>query len=145
MKQPEIRFKGFEGKWVRNKLGNLSLSFSGGTPSAGNSDYYGGVIPFIRSGEIHKDKTELFLTEKGLLSSSAKIVEKDTLIYALYGATSGEVDISKIRGAINQAILAIFPTKEIDKYYLNYLLQGKKTQIVGSLIQGGQGNLSGTL
>ena len=34
---------------------------------------------------------------------SAKIVEKGDLLYALYGATSGEVSISKIEGAINQA------------------------------------------
>lgn len=145
MAKPEIRLKGFEGEWQEKELGDISTSYSGGTPSAGNNDYYGGSIPFIRSGEIHEDKTELFLTEKGLSSSSAKMVEIGTLLYALYGATSGEVDVSKIKGAINQAILAINPFKGYDNYFLSYLLKCKKENIVGTLLQGGQGNLSGAL
>ena len=40
-------------------------------------------------------------------NSSAKMVDKGDLLYALYGATSGEVSISKIKGAINQAVLCI--------------------------------------
>ena len=39
------------------------------------------------------------------------MVHRGDILYALYGATSGEVGISKINGAINQAILAIIPHK----------------------------------
>lgn len=145
MAKPKLRIKGFEGEWEKNLIGAISSSFSGGTPSAGNPTFYGGAIPFIRSGEIHEDSTELYLTEKGLAASSAKIVEKGTILYALYGATSGEVDVSKIHGAINQAILAILPQKGFDNHFLTYLLQCKKDNIVGTLLQGGQGNLSGAL
>lgn len=139
---PKIRFKGFEGEWNISRLGDFSTSFSGGTPTAGVAEFYGGEIPFIRSGEIHENRTELFLTEAGINNSSAKVVEKGTLLYALYGATSGEVGISKIKGAINQAILAIYPNKSVNK--INYL-QLKKQRIVGEFLQGGQGNLSGAL
>ena len=145
MKEPKIRFKGFQGEWEIDKIGNFSTSFSGGTPTAGISAYYGGNIPFIRSGEIHEDKTELSLTEKGYNNSSAKIVEKGTLLYALYGATSGDVAISKIRGAINQAILAIIPYKSVETDFLADFLLCNKNKIVGELLQGGQGNLSGSL
>ena len=143
--KPKIRFKGFEGEWKASTIGDFTTSFSGGTPTAGASEFYGGNIPFIRSGEIHESKTELFLTEAGLNNSSAKVVEKGTLLYALYGATSGEVGISKIRGAINQAILAIYPNKTVDKRFLANYLQSHKQKIVGELLQGGQGNLSGAL
>ena len=143
--KPKIRFKGFEGEWKTSAIGDFTTSFSGGTPTAGASEFYGGNIPFIRSGEIHDSKTELFLTEAGLNNSSAKVVEKGTLLYALYGATSGEVGISKIRGAINQAILAIYPNKTVDKRFLANYLQSHKQKIVGELLQGGQGNLSGAL
>ena len=143
--EPKIRFKGFEGEWKTSTIGDFTTSFSGGTPTAGASEFYGGNIPFIRSGEIHESKTELFLTEAGLNNSSAKVVEKGTLLYALYGATSGEVGISKIRGAINQAILAIYPNKTVDKRFLANYLQSHKQKIVGELLQGGQGNLSGAL
>lgn len=145
MMEPKIRFKGFEGEWKTSTIGDFTTSFSGGTPTAGASEFYGGNIPFIRSGEIHESKTELFLTEAGLNNSSAKVVEKGTLLYALYGATSGEVGISKIRGAINQAILAIYPNKTVDKRFLANYLQSHKEKIVGELLQGGQGNLSGAL
>lgn len=145
MTKPKVRYEGFGEEWNIDKIGELSNLFSGGTPSVAISEYYGGTIPFIRSGEIHNNYTELFLTEKGLSSSSAKKVEIGTILYALYGATSGEVEVSKINGAINQAILAIIPKDPIDKYFLTFLLQNKKKKIVSSLLQGGQGNLSGTL
>ena len=104
---PKLRFPGFEGEWEEKTLGEVATSFSGGTPKSGEPRFYGGYIPFIRSGEIHGDKTELFITEDGLNNSSAKLVKKGDLLFALYGATSGEVDLSKIEGAINQAILCI--------------------------------------
>ena len=142
---PEIRIKGFEGEWKEKLIGDISDSFSGGTPNAHEPSYYGGKIPFIRSGEIGSNKTELFLTDKGYQNSSAKIVEKDTLLYALYGATSGEVAISNINGAINQAILAIYPHKGYDSVFMHYWLKANKKDIISTYLQGGQGNLSGEL
>lgn len=128
-------------KWKSVHLGDECTFFSGGTPKSTDSSFYGGAIPFIRSGEIHSDKTELFLTDDGLKYSSAKMVSKGDLIIALYGATSGEVDISKIDGAINQAILCIRPSW-INKVYLKYLLEDRKDDILNTYLQGGQGNLS---
>lgn len=146
MNKPKIRFKGFEGEWKRQSLGDISAPFSGGTPAVSVSDYYGGNIPFIRSGEIHENRTQLYITQAGLNNSSAKIVEKGTILYALYGATSGDVGFSKLRGAINQAILAIEPTKKyIDRIFLVGFLQSYKHRIINELLQGGQGNLSGSL
>ena len=142
---PDIRFKGFEEEWNSDLISNFSTSFSGGTPSAGVKEYYGGNIPFIRSGEINNDRTELCLTNKGLNNSSAKIIDKGTLLYALYGATSGEVSISKIKGAINQAILAIIPYRFMSSNFLYNFLRCKKNEIVNELLQGGQGNLSASL
>ena len=127
--------------WKSIRLGDECVFFSGGTPKSTDSSYYGGSIPFIRSGEIHGEKTELFLTEAGLQNSSAKMVGKGDLLIALYGATSGEVDISKIDGAINQAILCIRPY-DMSKQYLRYLLEDSKDDIINTYLQGGQGNLS---
>ena len=127
--------------WKSIRLGDECVFFSGGTPKSTDSSYYGGSIPFIRSGEIHGEKTELFLTEAGLQNSSAKMVSKGDLLIALYGATSGEVDISKIDGAINQAILCIRPYY-MSKEYLRYLLEDSKDDIINTYLQGGQGNLS---
>ncbi|MFI3211323.1 MAG: restriction endonuclease subunit S [Peptostreptococcaceae bacterium] len=144
----ELRFKDELGndypEWETKKLGDICTFFSGGTPSTKNSSYYNGSIPFIRSGEISSYTTELLLTEEGLNNSSAKLVEKGDLLYALYGATSGEVSISKINGAINQAILCIKSNK-INIYFLENILSYNKDNIITKLIQGGQGNLSANL
>ena len=128
-------------KWKSVRLGDECTFFSGGTPRSTDSSFYGGEIPFIRSGEIHGAKTELFLTDDGLKYSSAKLVSKGDLIVALYGATSGEVDISQIDGAINQAFLCIRP-KLVNRTFLKYLLEDSKDDILNTYLQGGQGNLS---
>ena len=144
-KVPEIRFEGFEDDWEQRKLGEITDSYSGGTPTAGKKEYYDGNIPFIRSGEISGDKTELFITEIGLNSSSAKMVNEGDILYALYGATSGEVSISKLKGAINQAILAMLPRQDYDSKFIMQWLRKSKESIINTYLQGGQGNLSGNI
>lgn len=142
---PGIRFPGFTGAWEQRKLGDVSESYSGGTPSVGNKSYYGGSIPFIRSAEINSESTELFLTEEGLSNSSARMVSKGDILYALYGATSGEAGRSHINGAINQAILAILPHDGYDSEFLMQWLRKSKQSIIDVYLQGGQGNLSGAI
>ncbi len=90
--------------------------------------------------KINSHKTEQFITEEGLKNSSAKEVKIGDILYALYGATSGEVAISKINGAINQAILCV-RTNE-DNYFLYSYLRWQKEFIIRTFLQGGQGNLS---
>jgi type I restriction enzyme S subunit len=137
---PKLRFPEFAGEWVKYKLSDICTFYSGGTPTSSNKRYYGGEIPFIRSGEINSDRTELFLSEEGLNSSSAKIINKGDLVIALYGATSGEIAISKIDGAINQAILCVNTTH--NKIFLKCLWKNHVDKILLSYLQGGQGNLS---
>jgi type I restriction enzyme S subunit len=106
-------------------------------------EYYGGSIPFIRSAEIDAVNTELFLTSKGMQESSAKMVKKGDILVALYGANSGEVALSKLNGAINQAILCL-ESKANNCFVYQYLLF-KKAYFVKKYVQGGQGNLSGEI
>jgi type I restriction enzyme S subunit len=141
---PQLRFPGFTGEWAEKKLSEVATSFSGGTPKSSEPTYYGGSIPFIRSGEIHGSETALFITEEGLNNSSAKLVNKGDLLYALYGATSGDVAISKINGAINQVILCI-RSEEINSCFLCNYLEKVKNLITSRYLQGGQGNLSGDI
>ena len=131
--------------WEQRKVGEVSESYSGGTPSVGVKEYYGGQIPFIRSAEINSEITELFLTEEGLKNSSARLVAVGDILYALYGATSGEVGRARLKGAINQAILAIKPHTDYDSEYLAQWLRKSKHSIIETYLQGGQGNLSGTI
>lgn len=137
---PNLRFKEFQGEWEKCKLSEICTFFSGGTPSSSNKDFYGGNIAFIRSGELHADSTELFITQAGFDSSSAKMVEIGDLLLAMYGATSGDIAASKIKGAINQAILCI-RTKQ-NKKFIESVWNKHVSKNLRKYLQGGQGNLS---
>ena len=144
-RKPTIRFSEYADVWEQRKVSEITTSYSGGTPQAGNVEYYNGDIPFIRSGEIYSDHTELFITQKGMDNSSAKMVSKGDILYALYGATSGEVSRAGLDGAINQAILDIKPHEDFDASFIMQWLRKSKASIIGTYLQGGQGNLSGTI
>ena len=131
-------------EWEVKRLEDMAQCFSGGTPKAGNNEYYDGNIPFIRSGEIHQKDTELFLSKLGMVESSAKMVQKGDLLMALYGANSGDVSISQIDGAINQAILCIRP-RDVLVSFLCPFLDLNKDMYIAKYLQGGQGNLSGEI
>jgi len=141
-----VRLPGYEkSEWEKTNIGCVTISFSGGTPESSKKEYYcENGIPFIRSGEISSTKTELFLTQKGYQNSSAKMVNKGDLLYALYGANSGDCFISQIHGAINQAILCIRSTK-VNIVFLYYVLKNAQNHIVSTYLQGGQGNLSAAI
>lgn len=132
-------------KWQTYKIKDLTQSFSGGTPLTDRPEFYqNGDIPFITSSDLNQqfiDSVPHYITKQGLESSSAKIVEPQTLLLALYGATAGTAAITHIRGTINQAILA-FSKSKIDIKFLYYLLCEKKTYILHTYTQGGQPNLS---
>lgn len=137
---PELRFPEFKGEWNSYKISEISKTYSGGTPSTSNREFYKGNIPFIKSGEINSETTEQYINEDAISNSSAKYVKKGDLLLALYGATSGEVAISKIDGAINQAVLKI-DNKMNNIFQYNYFLK-YKNRIVFKYVQGGQRNLS---
>jgi type I restriction enzyme S subunit len=137
---PQLRFPGFSGEWAEKRLGEVATMFSGGTPTSTNKKYYSGNIPFIGSGKIGSYFVDQYISEEALEKSSAKLITKGDLLYALYGATSGEVAISKIDGAVNQAVLCIKTKQNI--YFLSSWLRMKKKSITKTYLQGGQGNLS---
>ncbi|MGM8899698.1 restriction endonuclease subunit S, partial [Psychrobacter sp. 1Y4] len=144
----KIRFKADDGSdfedWKERILGNVCTTFSGGTPTSSNTAFYEGSIPFIKSGEIAQESTAQFINKSALDNSSAKLVEKGDLLYALYGATSGQVAISQIEGAINQAVLCI-RSETLDTNYLHNYLVFRKQKIISTYLQGGQGNLSASI
>lgn len=142
---PKLRFPEFRdaGEWQPDSIDNVCTTYSGGTPTSSIKRFYGGSIPFIRSAEIDKKSTELLLTPEGLNKSSAKMVQKGDILYALYGANSGDVAIAHLDGAINQAILCMRSTSS-NNFIFQYL-SNNKDRIVSKYVQGGQGNLSGDI
>ena len=68
------------------------------------------------------------------------MVEVGDLLLAMYGATSGDIAVSKIKGAINQAILCI-RTKQ-NKKFIESVWNKHVSKNLRKYLQGGQGNLS---
>src|SRR5690606_2970266 len=115
------RLSGFTDEWEEVRLCDISKSFSGGTPSSQNKDYNNGNIHWIKSGELNHVilfNIEDYITELGLIITSDKIVEPNTLLFAMYGDTAGVCAITEIRGAINHAVLEINPYKKNDNQML---------------------------
>lgn len=142
------RLLGFNSKWKRVKLGDVCNTFSGGTPNRSHLEYYGGNIPWIKSGELNEGdiySTEESLTDTGLNNSSAKIVHCGTLLIAMYGATAGTLAFTHIDAAINQAILALIPTIQVDSYFLKELLSVQIEKATQRLTQGGQPNFNASI
>jgi type I restriction enzyme S subunit len=133
-------------KWVKDKIGNVSDSFAGGTPSRSRPDYFNGEIPWISSSEVNLpyiDDTKEKITELGLENSSAKWIPKNSVLVAMYGATAGVVSKLLINATSNQAVLALVPYKDkIDGGFLYYQVKQNKEGILFLAQGSGQPNLS---
>ncbi|WP_049846863.1 restriction endonuclease subunit S [Vibrio sp. VPAP30] len=135
--------------WQYRKLGELAKTFSGGTPSRGVSEFYGGEIPWVKSTEVNQSKinrTSEFITDIGLKSSNCKLVPKGAVLIAMYGATAGQVSQLKIEAATNQAVLAIVCDEEVLlPEFVYYVLLQKKSELLYLAQGSGQPNLSKSL
>ena len=83
---------------------------SGGTPSREKREYWSnGEIPWVKIGDFNGkyiDEVEETITYEGLNNSSAKIIEKGSILFTIF-ATIGEVAILKFDATTNQAIAGI--------------------------------------
>ena len=132
--------------WVEKRLGEVCKTTSGGTPIKSHREYYeDGNIPWLRSGEVCcKDiiKSEMFITELGLRNSSAKIMPKNTVLIAMYGATAAQTGILRFESATNQAICGILPDKYFEPEFLYYYFRTIQRQLAARAQGGAQPNIS---
>ena len=130
---------------MRAKLGDIFEISSGGTPSKSHPEYYGGDIPWVKTGDLKKEylyEVEDFITEEGLKNSSAKMYESDTVLIAMYGATIGATSILKMNACTNQACAAFKKNEQVIPEYLYYFLRSQKDKFVKDGVGGAQPNIS---
>jgi len=130
---------------MKVKLGDIFEIGSGGTPSKSHPEYYGGNIPWVKTGDLKTTylyNVEDFITEEGLNNSSAKMYEPDTVLIAMYGATIGATSILKINACTNQACAAFKPNNRVLPEYLYYFLQSKRNEFIKDGVGGAQPNIS---
>jgi len=112
------------GEWKKCKIKDIARRItSGGTPSTKIREYYAGEIPWLNTKEIGFNRitdTEVKITEVGLNHSSAKWIEPNSVIVAMYGATAGKIAINKIPLTTNQACCNLTIDEKIADYNFVY-------------------------
>ena len=131
--------------WVWMTLGEVGTWQSGGTPSRSNKTYYGGNIPWLKTGDLNdgliSDIPES-ITEEAVANSSAKINPAGSVLIAMYGATIGKLGILTFPATTNQACCACIEFNAITQLYLFYFLLSQRNGFIAKGGGGAQPNIS---
>ena len=125
--------------WEWQKLGDIGTWQSGATPSRLNKDYYGGDIPWLKTGDLNDGfiyEIPETITQKALEETSVKLNPAGSVLIAMYGATIGKVGILTFPATTNQACCACVNYQGIEQMYLFYFLLSHKEEF---LLLGGGG------
>lgn len=117
---------------------------SGATPSRLRQDYYGGNIPWLKTGDLNDGIIQSIpenITEKALEETSVKLNPKGSVLMAMYGATIGKVGILSFAATTNQACCACLNYK-IEQMYLFYFLLANRENFISMGGGGAQPNIS---
>lgn len=128
-------------KLVFNEIG------SGTTPDTSQSEFYGDKIYWIQSGDLYQKKyvedTKKKISDKGLNSSSAlKIYKSPFIAVAMYGASIGNISISKIDSCVNQAVAVMSNPILLELEFAYYCLFISKEFLILESKGGTQPNIS---
>ena len=134
--------------WEISTLGDIANWGSGGTPKSTDPSFYGGTIPWLIIGDLNDgfvNSSQTKITEKGLKNSSAKWVDKNSVLIAMYGSI-GKLAINKIPVTTNQAIaFTKFLPSGISYKYLFYYLFVMRDSLYSVGKGGTQKNISQTV
>lgn len=119
---------------------------NGATPSRDNLDYWdSNDIPWLKTGEISNNvvfDTEEYISKEGFKNSSTKLIPKDSVLMAMYGATAGQLAYLKKEVTTNQACCAMISSDKNKMSFLYYALLNQQKHIVTLANGGAQANLS---
>lgn len=130
-------------KWV--KVGNVGSWSSGATPSRTNPAYYGGSIPWLKTGDLNDgfiQEVPEYITDLALEKTSVRLNPIGSVLMAMYGATIGKLGILEIPVTTNQACCACIPYAGMNNKYLFYYLMSMRQSYIGMAEGGAQPNIS---
>ena len=131
--------------WVWTTLGDIGTWQAGGTPSRSNKSYYGGNIPWLKTGDLNDGLITNIpetITEDAVAKSSAKINPAGSVLIAMYGATIGKLGILTFPATTNQACCACIEYFAITQHYLFYFLLSHRNMFIAKGGGGAQPNIS---
>lgn len=130
-------------KWI--SLGNVGKWGAGATPSRKVKDYYGGDIPWLKTGDLNDGMiTDIpeYITELALKETSVKLNPVGSVLIAMYGATIGKLGILEVEATTNQACCACSTYEGIYNKYLFYYLMSQRDRLRYMGSGGAQSNIS---
>ncbi|WP_419693135.1 restriction endonuclease subunit S [Mannheimia haemolytica] len=131
--------------WVWVRLGDIGDWGAGATPSRHNPEYYNGMIPWLKTGDLNDGEIlsiPEFITDKALQECSIKLNPIGSVLIAMYGATIGKLGILKIPATTNQACCACVSFNGINNKFLFYYLMSQKLEFQKKSEGSGQPNIS---
>ncbi|PAU78621.1 restriction endonuclease subunit S [Halovibrio salipaludis] len=131
--------------WQYCRLNDIGVWGSGATPRRGNTSYYGGGIPWLKSGELYQDfvnTSEETITDLAIQETSVRMNNPGDVLIAMYGATIGKASILNVPGTTNQAVCACTPWPGISNKFLLLLLKAYRSRFVEMGAGGAQPNIS---
>lgn len=131
--------------WIWIRVGDVGSWGSGATPPRTNPAYYGGSIPWLKTGDLNdgfmKEVPE-FITELALEKTSVRLNPVGSVLMTMYGATIGKLGILEIPVTTNQACCACIPYAGMYNKYLFYYLMSMRQTYIGMAEGGAQPNIS---
>ena len=130
--------------WCETLLGNIGTWQSGATPSRLRKDYYGGNIPWLKTGDLNDGIVQSIpecITEKALEETSVKLNPAGSILIAMYGATIGKIGILSEPATTNQACCACVDYIT-EKMFLFYFLLANREKFIAMGGGGAQPNIS---
>ena len=131
--------------WCWTTLGEIGNWQVGATPSRMRKDYYGGNIPWLKTGDLTDGyiyEIPETITDKALEETSVKLNPTGSVLIAMYGATIGKIGILTFPATTNQACCACVDYKAVTQKYLFYFLLSYKEEFVKMGGGGAQPNIS---
>ncbi len=131
--------------WSWATLGSIGKWQSGATPSRMRKDYYGGEIPWLKTGDLNDGfivNIPETITALALNETSVKLNPAGSILIAMYGATIGKIGILTMPATTNQACCACISHNGIEQMYLFYYLLSHKEEFVRQGGGGAQPNIS---
>ena len=127
-----------DGRFVTLK--ECCSSIRGGkTPSMKHPEYYGGDIPFVKSGDVKQDVVScgvLSLTEKAVSEAGVKLVPKNSILVVTRSAMLHRKMRSALSMrdlAINQDIKAFVPLPEYLPSYLLWAIRSHEQELLSGV------------
>lgn len=130
-------------KWIR--LGNCGSWNAGATPSRTNPEYYGGIIPWLKTGDLNDGiiiEVPEFISKIALEKTSVRLNPVGSVLMAMYGATIGKLGILAIEATTNQACCACIPYCGVYNKYLFFFLMAYRATFIKMGEGGAQPNIS---